>query len=189
MAAPELRVLSERRFPSSFFSCPPYNPLALTETTQFFYWCVWLRSRRHVFTAPLCSNGRGVDHRKHRFQQFLCCCLLSRCHGNLFVCDRYLVTGLHATVWLFSTNFLLFLKPRKPAVRPYPEAITTTCFYTISYSNVPPYSAVGIAGCMTKGSDFESRWGQEFLLLHVIQTGSGAHPASYPMGTGLVPRG
>jgi hypothetical protein len=26
--------------------------------------------------------------------------------------------------------------------------------------------------------------GQEFSLLHVIQTGSGAHPASYPMGTG-----
>jgi hypothetical protein len=26
--------------------------------------------------------------------------------------------------------------------------------------------------------------GLEFSLLHVAQTGSGAHPASYPMGTG-----
>jgi hypothetical protein len=26
--------------------------------------------------------------------------------------------------------------------------------------------------------------GQEFSLLHVIQIGSGAHPASYPMGIG-----
>jgi hypothetical protein len=33
-------------------------------------------------------------------------------------------------------------------------------------------------------SEFESRYGQEFSLLHVVQTGSEAHPASYPMGTG-----
>jgi hypothetical protein len=39
-------------------------------------------------------------------------------------------------------------------------------------------------GWTTEGSEFESRWGQEFSLLHVVQTGSGAHPASYPMGTG-----
>jgi hypothetical protein len=26
--------------------------------------------------------------------------------------------------------------------------------------------------------------GQEFSLLHVVQTGSGTHPASYPLGTG-----
>jgi hypothetical protein len=30
---------------------------------------------------------------------------------------------------------------------------------------------------------FESRQGQEYSFLHVVQTGSGAHPASYPMGT------
>jgi hypothetical protein len=33
-----------------------------------------------------------------------------------------------------------------------------------------------------QGSEFESRWGQEFS--HVVQTGSGVHPTSYPMGTG-----
>jgi hypothetical protein len=33
-------------------------------------------------------------------------------------------------------------------------------------------------------SEFESRQGQEFSLLHVVQAGSGAHPTSYPMGTG-----
>jgi hypothetical protein len=37
---------------------------------------------------------------------------------------------------------------------------------------------------MTEGSEFESREGQEFSLLHVLQTGFGAHSASYPMGTG-----
>jgi hypothetical protein len=36
----------------------------------------------------------------------------------------------------------------------------------------------------TKGSEFESRWGQEFSLLHVVQTGSGVHPTTYRMGTG-----
>jgi hypothetical protein len=39
-------------------------------------------------------------------------------------------------------------------------------------------------GWTTEGSEFESRWGQEFSLLHVVQTGSGVHPTSYPMGTG-----
>jgi hypothetical protein len=34
------------------------------------------------------------------------------------------------------------------------------------------------------GSEFESLCGQEFLLLYIVQTGSGAHPISYPMGTG-----
>jgi hypothetical protein len=40
-------------------------------------------------------------------------------------------------------------------------------------------------GWTAKGSDFESRWGQEFLLLYVVQTGSGVHPTSHPMGTGV----
>jgi hypothetical protein len=30
--------------------------------------------------------------------------------------------------------------------------------------------------------EFESRYGQEFSLLHVLQTGSGADPASYTTG-------
>jgi hypothetical protein len=36
-----------------------------------------------------------------------------------------------------------------------------------------------------EGSEFESRWGQELSRLHVVQTGSGAHPTSYPIGTGF----
>jgi hypothetical protein len=32
----------------------------------------------------------------------------------------------------------------------------------------------------------DSRQEQDFSLLHTVQTGSGAHPASYPMGTGGV---
>jgi hypothetical protein len=39
-------------------------------------------------------------------------------------------------------------------------------------------------GWMAEGSEFESRKGQEFSLFHIVQTGSGVHPTSYPMGTG-----
>jgi hypothetical protein len=46
---------------------------------------------------------RDATHRKHLFQQFLCCCVLIRCGGNLFVCDRYLVTGLHAAIYSYIT--------------------------------------------------------------------------------------
>jgi hypothetical protein len=42
---------------------------------------------------------------------------------------------------------------------------------------------------MTKESEFESWWGQEFSLLHVVQTGSGVYPTSYPMGTGALSLG
>jgi hypothetical protein len=48
-------------------------------------------------------------------------------------------------------------------------------------------SAVGIATSYwldEQKSEFESRWGQEFSLLHVVQTGFGVHLTSYPMGTG-----
>jgi hypothetical protein len=48
-------------------------------------------------------------------------------------------------------------------------------------------SAVGIA--TGHGSEFKYRKGQEFSL-HVVETGYGAHPASYPMGTrGYFPGG
>jgi hypothetical protein len=39
-------------------------------------------------------------------------------------------------------------------------------------------------GWVTEGLEFQSRYGQEFSLLRIVQTGSGAHPASYPMCTG-----
>jgi hypothetical protein len=32
--------------------------------------------------------------------------------------------------------------------------------------------------------ELESQWGQEFSLLHIVQTGSGIHPTFYPLGTG-----
>jgi hypothetical protein len=42
-------------------------------------------------------------------------------------------------------------------------------------------------GWTTERSEFESRDGQGFSLLHVVhQTGSGVHPTSYPMGTGAM---
>jgi hypothetical protein len=36
-------------------------------------------------------------------------------------------------------------------------------------------------GWITEGSEFKFWYGQEFSLLHVMQTGSMAHPASYPV--------
>jgi hypothetical protein len=43
-------------------------------------------------------------------------------------------------------------------------------------------STVGIAA----GYGLDGRWVgvRDFVLLHVVQTPPGAHPASYPMGTG-----
>jgi hypothetical protein len=37
---------------------------------------------------------------------------------------------------------------------------------------------------MIDGSEFESRYGQEFSLLQIVQTVSEVHPTSYAMGTG-----
>jgi hypothetical protein len=48
-------------------------------------------------------------------------------------------------------------------------------------------SAVGIVtgyGLDDQRSEFEIWYAQEYSILHVVQKGSGAHPASYPMGTG-----
>jgi hypothetical protein len=39
-------------------------------------------------------------------------------------------------------------------------------------------------GWMAEESGFDSRQGQDFSLLHIIQTGFGAHPTSYTMGIG-----
>jgi hypothetical protein len=67
-----------------------------------------------------------------------------------------------------------------------------------TFSHINPWSGVHNAinvflhasykllatGWTTKGSEFESRSGQEISLLHVVQNASRAHPASYPVGTG-----
>jgi hypothetical protein len=41
-------------------------------------------------------------------------------------------------------------------------------------------------GWTTEGPEFKSRYGYELYVLRVIQTSSGAYPASYPMGIGRV---
>jgi hypothetical protein len=43
-------------------------------------------------------------------------------------------------------------------------------------------AGIAQSGWATEGS--ESRYSKNFSLLHVVQTGSGTHPASYPMSTG-----
>jgi hypothetical protein len=42
-------------------------------------------------------------------------------------------------------------------------------------------SGIAQTGWTTERSEFKSR--SRIFYLHVVQTGSGAHPASYPMGT------
>jgi hypothetical protein len=42
-----------------------------------------------------------------------------------------------------------------------------------------------VTGFTTKRSDFESRKSQEFLLLHVVQTGFAVHPTSHIIGKGV----
>jgi hypothetical protein len=37
---------------------------------------------------------------------------------------------------------------------------------------------------MTEESELESRYGQDFSLLNIVQTCSGVHPTSYRMGIG-----
>jgi hypothetical protein len=39
------------------------------------------------------------------------------------------------------------------------------------------------------GSEFEFRWEEEFLFHHIVQTGSGAHPAFYPRSIGALSPG
>jgi hypothetical protein len=39
-------------------------------------------------------------------------------------------------------------------------------------------------GCRTEGSEFESRYGEDFYSLHFVQACSSAHKTSYTMGTG-----
>jgi hypothetical protein len=59
--------------------------------------------------------------------------------------------------------------------------------YTSIYISLSRASAVGIAtgyGLDNRRLEFESRYGQEFSLLQVVQTGSGIHQTSYKMGTG-----
>jgi hypothetical protein len=43
-------------------------------------------------------------------------------------------------------------------------------------------SAVVIATGLPEGPEFESQWRQDLFPLHVVQTGSGTHPTSYPIG-------
>jgi hypothetical protein len=63
-----------------------------------------------------------------------------------------------------------------------------SCLYTYHYENLKSRdSAVGVAtgyGLSDKGVGVRVPVGQEFSLLHVVQTGSGDYPASSPMGTG-----
>jgi len=72
----------------------------------------------------------------------------------------------------FNTGFVLLLK----------------FVMTLSIVIVGRDSSVGIATCYgLDGPVTESRWGERYSA--PVQTGPGAHPASYKMGTGSLSRG
>jgi hypothetical protein len=60
----------------------PYLPSPLLITSrhgphrkQLFYCCLWISCLRDMLIAPLSSNGRGLDHRKHRSSA--CCTVVA----------------------------------------------------------------------------------------------------------------
>jgi hypothetical protein len=59
------------------------------------------------------------------------------------------------------------------------KLISQLCKLTFCYR----YSVVG-TGWTTEGLEFESQYGQEFSLLHRVQTDSGTHSPSSPMDNG-----
>jgi hypothetical protein len=73
---------------------PWHRPLRKHCLQQFLFCWVLIHCCRDVYTVSSHSNGHDAGYRKYCFQQFVCCCVLICCHGNLFVCDCYLVTGL-----------------------------------------------------------------------------------------------
>jgi hypothetical protein len=75
--------------------------------------------------------------------------------------------------------FILGIRPGT-----YLSVVGCTFFYKCRRNMGSRHSAVCIAtGWTAEGSEFESRWDQEFSLLHVVDTYSGIHPTSYPIST------
>jgi hypothetical protein len=84
------------------------------------------------------------------------------------------------------TEFFTFLDFCNFQTNTIPLPIMTQTMVTIVIMMCPG-SAICIATAYTLDDWGVGVWvpvGSEFSLLHIIQTGSGAHPASYPMGTG-----
>jgi hypothetical protein len=99
------------------------------------------------------------------------------------------VTSLVQTV---AQSECLLLCSQGPSTGPCPQpdqssACNSICitFILILSSHSCRGIAVGIAtgyGLEDRGSELESRWGNEFSLLRIGQTGSGVHPSYHPMG-------
>jgi hypothetical protein len=62
--------------------------------------------------------------------------------------------------------------------------LRSSIFFSTLFSNESRASSVGIA----TGYGLDCRWGLG-TFRHSVQTGSGAHPTSYPMGTGAISLG
>jgi hypothetical protein len=89
-----------------------------------------------------------------------------------------------------------FSREIRPHLREGKKNVLLLCMVPIAWSisfdmNVTQshLCCYAVSGCIVTGYGGErprlvSRQGQDISFLHSVQTGSGAHPASYPVGTG-----
>jgi hypothetical protein len=121
-------------------------------------------------------------------------------HATLSFCSALHPHSFHTPPSPSAMRYIRTVSTRHPLLlqcvtsAQFPHATLSFCdalhlhsFHTFSYSGVSPSNAICIATYY--GLGFESRWGQEFSLLHIVQTGSGAHSASYPTCTKCFPPG
>jgi hypothetical protein len=145
------------------------------------------RSRKQFFMNTLCIDSFYTQNAQHN------------------AALRWHTLQARSAFWLLKpasehTHVLLLLRLSRSwtVLRPidthrkHVTSITAVLLRFVNYLLTSSYQRAGIAHSIhwlatdwtTKGSELESRWEQEFSLLHVVQTGSGIHPASYPVGTG-----
>jgi hypothetical protein len=113
-------------------------------------------------------------------------------------CPRRFLQATCREVHLCGLGLQRNAKPRAPRDILYLDSIThfkpklwciSNCFFLrVSLYSVIFYYGAGIVQSVSRLAtgwlEFESLYGKEFYFLHVVQIGSRAHPASYPMGTG-----
>jgi hypothetical protein len=83
-----------------------------------------------------------------------------------------------ATVLITASVCTSTLQPLEVASTEIPCFILSRSSKTVCYAQIYKCNYH-----TTKDSEFEFQWGQEFSLLHVVQTGYAAHPNSYPKST------
>jgi hypothetical protein len=155
-------VWSAQRIPTANFGF-------LDQSRYFLETAPQLSSRGWVDTVPDSLRLRKSDSAGNRTRDLLICSqeLWPLDHrGRRKSCQQKRKLFKHVTWKVHSYSF------RNRALK----------FWRHIFRQIP--TMILATGWTTEGSVFESRYGQEFSLLLVIHTGSGADTASYPIGTG-----